>query len=273
MPDPVISVPFGAQPFWPPGLPPAPAGTGLQVQRPELVDTSDATVGQRVVVEVQDSRKIQRKHSVSYRTVQQALTSAWPTVHKEYTPRPSKLEPFQLIIDAILLADLDAPPKQRHTLTRPYQRLIDEHGVTEVSYPAIGRHVRQRRPEVLVATGRAPSKVFISQTHRPGEKAEVDFGDITIRLRGELVICYLFCFRRSFSGRAVHRASLLADQEAFFEGHLHAVQTLGGVLTKQVRYDNLRAAVSQVLGFTRARVEAERWTVFRSRLGLQPFYC
>ncbi|TDP31416.1 hypothetical protein [Nocardia ignorata] len=62
-------------------------------------------------------RKIQRKHGVSYRTVQQALTSAWPTERKEYTPRPSKLEPFKPIIDAILLADLDAPRKQRHTLT------------------------------------------------------------------------------------------------------------------------------------------------------------
>jgi protein-L-isoaspartate O-methyltransferase len=27
-----------------------------------------------------------------------------------------------------------------------------------------------------------------------------------------------------------------------------------------VRYDNLKAAVAQVLGFTRARVETERWT-------------
>lgn len=218
-------------------------------------------------------RKIQRKHGVSYRTVQQALTSAWPTERKEYTPRPSKLEPFKPIIDAILLADLDAPRKQRHTLTRLYQRLIDEHGMTEVSYPVIGRYVRQRRPEILVETGRAPSKVFIPQTHRPGEEAEVDFGDITIRLRGELVICYLFCFRMPFSGKAAHRASLSAGQEAFFEGHLHAVQVLGGIPTKQVRYDNLRAAVSQVLGFTRARVEAERWTVFRSHLGLEPFYC
>jgi hypothetical protein len=29
--------------------------------------------------------------------------------------------------------------------------------------------------------------VLIRQSHRPGEEAEVDFGDVTIRLRGELV--------------------------------------------------------------------------------------
>lgn len=28
------------------------------------------------------------------------------------------------------------------------------------------------------------------------------------RLRGELVTCYLFCFRMSYSGKAIHRASL-----------------------------------------------------------------
>jgi hypothetical protein len=40
-----------------------------------------------------------------------------------------------------------------------------------------------------------------------------------------------------------------------------------------MRYDNLKAVVAQVLGFTRARVETERWTAFWSHFGLDPFYC
>jgi transposase len=120
------------------------------------------------------NRQIQRKYGVGYRTVKQALASAWPAERKEYTPRGSKLEPFKPIIDAILVADLDAPRKQRHTLTRIYQRLIDEHGMTDVSYPVVGRYVRKRRPEILAVTGRAPAKVFIPQTHRPGEEADSD---------------------------------------------------------------------------------------------------
>jgi hypothetical protein len=71
----------------------------------------------------------------------------------------------------------------------------------------------------------------------------------------------------------VHRVFASGGQEAFFEGHVHAFRVLGGVPTGKVRYDNLKAAVAQVLGFTRARVEAERWTVFRSFHGLDPFYC
>lgn len=41
--------------------------------------------------------------------------SVWPQHRKEYAPRPSKLDPFKTAVDAILLADLDAPRKQRHT--------------------------------------------------------------------------------------------------------------------------------------------------------------
>jgi len=46
-----------------------------------------------------------------------------------------------------------------------------------------------------------------------------------------------------------------------------------GVPTDKVRYDNLKAAVAQVLGFSRHRVETERWTAFRSHYGLEAFYC
>ncbi|MFJ9854988.1 hypothetical protein [Streptomyces sp. NPDC101150] len=53
-------------------------------------------------------------------------------------------------------------------------------------------------------------------------------------------------------------------QEAFFEGHVHALRTLGGVPRSKIRYDNLKSAVAQVLGLNRARVETDRWIAFRS---------
>ncbi|MCX4704210.1 hypothetical protein [Streptomyces sp. NBC_01373] len=42
--------------------------------------------------------------------------------------------------------------------------------------------------------------------------------------------------------------------------------------TGKVRYDNLRSAVSRVLGF-RDRRESDRWVAFRSWAGLDAFYC
>ena len=63
-------------------------------------------------------RAIERKHGVGYRTVAQALGSAWPQRRKDYASRPSKLDPFKAPVDEILRADLEAPRKQRHTVTR-----------------------------------------------------------------------------------------------------------------------------------------------------------
>lgn len=94
-----------------------------------------------------------------------------------------------------------------------------------------------------------------------------------MRLRGELVTCHLFALRMSYSGKAVHRVSATGGQEAFFEGHVHAFEVLGGVPAGRIRYDNLKAAVAQVIGFSRQRVETDRWVAFRSHFDIDAFYC
>ncbi|WP_234431319.1 Mu transposase domain-containing protein [Streptomyces sp. NRRL F-5053] len=64
-----------------------------------------------------------------------------------------------------------------------------------------------------------------------------------------------------------------AGQETFFEGHVHALRTLGGVPRSKVRYDNLKPAVARVLGLRRARVEADRCIAFKSHFGIESFDC
>lgn len=209
-------------------------------------------------------RAIERKHKVGRRTIVKAMSSAWPEPRKELPPRASKLDPFKPAIDEILRADLDAPRKQRHTVTRIYRRLIDEHAMADVSYAVVRAYVAVRKPQVLAEAGRGPAEVFVRQSHSPGDEAEVDFGEVVIRLGGQDVKCFLFCLRLSYSGKAVHRVSLSGGQEAFFEGHAHAFGVLGGVPAGKVRYDNLKSAVAQVIGFSRSRVETDRWTAFRS---------
>ncbi|MCA0252609.1 MAG: IS21 family transposase [Actinobacteria bacterium] len=218
-------------------------------------------------------RELQRLHRVGWRTVKAALDSAWPAPRAPYPQRPSKLDPFHPVIDDILVADLDAPRKQRHTVTRIFARLVDEHGMTDISYPVVRAYVARRAPEIRIEQGRGQMDVFVPQTHLPGREAEVDFGEIAVRLGGALVTCHLFSFRMSYSGKAVHRASATGGQEAFFEGHVHAFNRLGGIPAGKVRYDNLKAAVAQVIGFSRQRVETERWVAFRSHFHLDAFYC
>ncbi|MGW1365271.1 hypothetical protein ACWCQP_49045 [Streptomyces chartreusis] len=172
----------------------------------------------------------------------------------------------------MLRVDLDAPRKQRHTVTRIFHRLVEEHGA-DVSYGMVRYYVAARKPEILVESGKAPLEAFVPQTHQPGHEAEVDFGEVHVRLAGQDTRLYLFSLRLSFSGKAVHRVFATAGQEAFFEGHVHAFRTLGGVPRHRIRYDNLRAAVERVLGRSRDRNESERWTAFRSHWGVEPFYC
>ncbi|MBF6229366.1 IS21 family transposase [Nocardia abscessus] len=219
-------------------------------------------------------RELQAKYNVGYRTVNAALTSAFPEARKEYPARASKLDPFKPFIDEMLRTDLDAPRKQRHTIKRIYARLIDEHGMEDVSYQRVRDYVEVRKPQIRVEAGRELPQVFIPQTYRPGEEAEVDFGEVTVELRGERVVLYLFSLRMSFSGRSVQRVTASGGQEAFLEGHVHAFTVLGGVPHGKIRYDNLKAAVAKVLGLSRARTESERWTAFRSHYGIDdPFYC
>lgn len=56
------------------------------------------------------------------------------------------------MIDEIARADLDAPRKQRHTVTRIFHRLVDEHGA-DVSYGMVRYCVAARKPEILVESG------------------------------------------------------------------------------------------------------------------------
>lgn len=41
--------------------------------------------------------------------------------------------------------------------------------------------------------------------HKPGKEAEVDFGEMWVKVAGVRTKCQLFTFRLSFSGKAVHR--------------------------------------------------------------------
>jgi len=138
------------------------------------------------------NRALQRKHGVGYRTVVAALESAWPKERKPPPKRGSRLDQYRDAIDDWLRADLDAPRKQRHTAKRIFDRLLDEHHAIEVVVldgARVRRHPAPRDPD---RSGSGTPNTFIPQEHLPGREAEVDFGEVAIRLRGELVTCTLF---------------------------------------------------------------------------------
>lgn len=217
-------------------------------------------------------RALSERHGVHRRTVRAALASAVPAPRKVPVRVAPKLEPAKPLIDAMLVEDLTAWRKQQHTARRVLARLVDEHGMDDLTYSAVRDYVAKRRPQIRAAAGMDTEAAFVPQTHAPGAEAEVDFGDVWVHLDGELTKCALFTLRLSYSGKAVHRVFASQGQEAFIEGHLEAFGVLGGTPVDKIRYDNLKSAVTRVL-FGRNRTESDRWVAFRSHYGFDSFYC
>jgi transposase len=163
-------------------------------------------------------RALAGRYQVHRRTVRQALASPVPSPRKHRSQAAPKLDPVTPLIDAMLCEDLTAPPQQRHTARRVLARLVDEHGVGDITYSTVRDYVRVRRVEINAEVGRCVEEAFVPQTHDPAAEAEV----------------------------AVHRAFVSQGQEAFLEGHVYAFERLGGTPIDKIRYDNLKSAVSRV---------------------------
>ena len=211
-------------------------------------------------------RALGRRFGVHRRDVRQALASAVPPARKAPAPRAApKLDAWKATIEAWLVQDRYAPPKQRHTARRVWQRLVEEHGA-EVGESTVRRYVTEVRARLdfpLV-------EVAVPQHHPLGAEAEVDFGTASVYVAGLLVEVQLFIMRLSASGRAYPRAYLNEAQEVFLDGHVRAFEHFG--VPGRVRYDNLKAAVEKVLR-GRDRLESERFVGLRSHYGFDSFFC
>jgi transposase len=203
-------------------------------------------------------RELSVRHHVHRRTVRQALGSAVPPPRKAYAQRPRPaIGAYTAVIDEWLLADVDVPPKQRHTARRVWQRLVAEYGAA-LAEVTVSRYVARRRAEL----GLDKVQVMVPQAHAAGAEAEVDFGEFHAVIAGVLLKLWMFVLRLSCSGRAFHVAFATQAQEAFLEGHVLAFEYFGAV-PGRVRYDNLKPAVIRVLR-GRDRAEAERFIALRS---------
>ena len=114
-------------------------------------------------------------------------------------------------------------------------------------WPSTWRAAGPRSPR-RTGTARRALAGFVPQVREPGAEAEVDFGDVTVELAGQLTRCFLFAFRLSCSGKGVHRVYASQAQEAFLEGHVTAFEVTGGVPFRQIRYDNLSPGGGQGAG-------------------------
>ncbi len=210
--------------------------------------------------------ELARRHRVHRRTVRQALASPLPPPRKPPEVRPAPaLGPYHPLIDGWLEADRAAPPKQRHTARRIWERLTSEHGA-QVGERTVREYVARRRRELGLGV-----EAHVPQAHDPGAEAEVDWGEAKVWVGGELVKAKLFLLRLSHSGATYVEAFPGETQQAFLEAHANAFCFLGGV-PGRIRYDNLKAAVVKILK-GRRRVESDRFVSLRSHYLYESFFC
>jgi transposase len=211
-------------------------------------------------------RELARRHGVHRRAVRQALVSPVPPAKRAPSSRLAPaLGAYRAVIDEWLIADREVPRKQRHTARRVWQRLVAEHGAS-VSERQVARYVRRRRRE-LGEVGEA----FVPLISEAGVEAEVDWGQASVLLRGVATVVHLFVLRACYSGAAFVMAFERETQQAFLEGHVAALEWFGGVFDV-VRYDNLKAAVAQVMR-GRRRVESDRFVALRSHYMFESVFC
>ena len=118
-------------------------------------------IRRRVLVEGVSKREICRDYKMGWRTVDKILEHAEPPGYRLRAQRAQpKLGPFIGLIDEMLEADRDAPPKPRHTARRIFHRLRDEHDYR-------GSEVQVRR--YVAQHHRHGAEVFVPLSHPPGE--------------------------------------------------------------------------------------------------------
>ena len=103
---------------------------------------------------------------------------------------------------------------------------------------------------------------FVPLDFAPGERAEFDFGEAAVQIKGQLVKVPFLAGRLRFSGAMFVECFPTQRQEAFLLGQRHAFEFWGGV-PRMVVYDNLKPAVLQVLQ-GHSRREHEAFTHFHS---------
>ena len=183
-------------------------------------------------------RQASDAYQLNFRTVQKIARSAEPAPYSQSPPRPKPvLGRFLPIVHQILEKDRSAPPKQRHTARRIFERLRDEH-----DYTGCSSIVRAAIADWKMST----AEVFVPLLHPPGQ-AQCDFGRAEVLVAGVAHKAALFVLTLPHSNARFAVLSPRECCETFHEGHARAFAFLGGVPAR-VRYDNSRLAVVKLLG-------------------------
>jgi transposase len=219
-------------------------------------------IRRKVLLDGLSQREAAQELGHSRKTVAKALEHPVPPGYQMSRPRACPvMDAHRGVIQAWLAADQTAPPKQRHTAQRVYERLRDEHQF-------LGDEGTVRRFVARLKAQR-PVEAFMPLLFEEGEEGQVDWGEGKVIENGVERTAQLFCVRLSFSKASFVWPYERATLEAFLDGHVRAFEFFGGV-PRRLAYDNLKSAVIRV-GRGRERelnarfVQLRSWYLFDTR--------
>jgi transposase len=223
----------------------------------------------RVAVENEhlSQREVARRYGHGRNTIRKVLSvTDTPLHYKRKIAVPSSLDPYHHIIDSLLEdeARRGVPRKQRSNAVKIHQRLCKEHGYAGSVYP-VRRYLKKR------AASFKPQEVFFTLDFKPGEEAQIDWGQAEVTLSGSVMRVHLFCLRLAYSRASFVYAYPNEKIECFLDGHVRTFRFLEGV-PKRCAYDNLKSAVVAV-GKGRKRTLNAQFSRLIAHYAFQTRFC
>jgi transposase len=206
-------------------------------------------------------RALAKRFQHSRRKIREILAQPEPKPYKRQA-MPSVIDPFKTVIDTILLADEQAPRKQRHTVAKLFRRLRDEHG-----YPGGYERVRL----YLLAQQRTQRETFIPLDHDPGQRLEADFGHIHVQFPEGRRLVPVLLTTWSYSNCPFALALPTERTEAILHGLVEAF-TFFGCVPRELWWDNPKTVAAHLLA-GRARRLNERYQALVSHYAFEALFC
>ncbi len=208
-------------------------------------------------------REIARQFHHSRKKIREILQNPQPEPYTRTKPVPAPvLGSFHAIIDSILAADEDAPPKQRHTAKRVFTRLYDEYHYRG-GYDAVRRYLAKYR--------RDRRETFIPLAHDPGQRLECDFGHVYVDFPDGRRQIPVFVAAWAYSNYSFALALPTERTEAILTGMVAAFDFFGHV-PREVWWDNPKTVVAQIFK-GRDRRPNEYYAALASHYAFEPLFC
>ena len=175
-------------------------------------------------------REIARRLGMNRRTVARLARSVEPPRYRR-APTGSQLDPLEPVLRRLLAEwpQIKAP--------RATELLREEYGY-EGSVDLVKRRLRELRPRAVRPAQRTG--------YRPGQVLQLDWAEMPSRptVAGRERRVYALVASLPYSGAQTAFFSLEMTLDSFLEGHVRALEWLGGV-PRECVYDNLRSVVAR----------------------------